>query len=218
MIELFGHPFSSYTWKALIPFYENDIAFDFKVIGPDNPENYQRLCEVSPMAKFPVLIDGDVKLYESSIIIEYLDTAYTGNTRFLADDFHESLMIRTLDRFFDNYIMNTAQAMVDNAIRPAEKRDMHVTEITTGKLLQAYRWLDGYLVGKKWLVNDRFSLVECGAAPSLFYTDWIVRIPEEMAQLQRYRAQLLARPSVAKCVDGARPFRQLFPLGAPDRD
>ena len=33
-----------------------------------------------------------------------------------------------------------------------------------------------------------------------------------------YRSRLLARPSFARAVEEARPYRELFPLGAPDRD
>ena len=40
----------------------------------------------------------------------------------------------------------------------------------------------------------------------------------EEAVLRAYRARLLSRPSVARAVDEARPFRSYFPLGAPDRD
>ncbi len=41
-------------------------------------------------------------------------------------------------------------------------------------------------------------------------------MPTEL--LRAYRARLLARPSVAKAVDGGRPYRHYFPLGAPERD
>jgi glutathione S-transferase len=44
------------------------------------------------------------------------------------------------------------------------------------------------------------------------------RIPEACANLHAYRRRLLARPSFARAVDEARPYRPLFPLGAPDRD
>ncbi|MCC7183485.1 MAG: glutathione S-transferase family protein, partial [Rhodocyclaceae bacterium] len=63
-----------------------------------------------------------------------------------------------------------------------------------------------------------FTLADCAAAPSLFYADWTYRIPERCAALRAYRARLLARPSFARAVEEARPFRPLFPLGAPDRD
>jgi glutathione S-transferase len=38
------------------------------------------------------------------------------------------------------------------------------------------------------------------------------------ANVQAYRRRLLSRPSFARAVDEARPYRALFPLGAPDRD
>jgi len=43
-------------------------------------------------------------------------------------------------------------------------------------------------------------------------------IGEHFPATRAYRAKLLARPSVARTVDEARPYRKLFPLGAPDRD
>jgi glutathione S-transferase len=52
----------------------------------------------------------------------------------------------------------------------------------------------------------------------LFYADWVHRIGEEYPVLRGYRSRLLARPSFARAVDEARPYRPLFPLGAPDRD
>ena len=69
----------------------------------------------------------------------------------------------------------------------------------------------------EWAAGE-FSLADCAAAPSLFYADWVQPIPEQHARLRAYRARLLARPSVARAVDEARPFRHFFPPGAPDRD
>ncbi|MBV9526950.1 MAG: glutathione S-transferase family protein, partial [Sphingomonas sp.] len=55
-------------------------------------------------------------------------------------------------------------------------------------------------------------------APSLSYADWVQPIPDALANLKDYRARVLSRPSVARVVDEARPYRAYFPLGAPDRD
>ena len=43
-------------------------------------------------------------------------------------------------------------------------------------------------------------------------------IPDALANVRGYRRRLLARPSFARAVDEARPYRPLFPPGAPDRD
>jgi glutathione S-transferase len=74
------------------------------------------------------------------------------------------------------------------------------------------------LAGRTWAAGADFTLADCAAAPSLFYADWTHRIAETYPVVRAYRARLLARPSVARAVDDARPFRSLFPLGAPDRD
>ena len=86
------------------------------------------------------------------------------------------------------------------------------------KLERAYAWLEGQLAGRTWAAGADFTLADCAAAPSLFYADWTHRIPEAYPVLRAYRARLLARPSFARAVEEARPFRPLFPLGAPDRD
>lgn len=62
------------------------------------------------------------------------------------------------------------------------------------------------------------TLADCAAAPSLFDADWTHRISEEYPKVRAYRSRLLDRPSFARAVNEARPFRSLFPLGAPDRD
>ena len=83
---------------------------------------------------------------------------------------------------------------------------------------QIYVWLNDRMAGREWATDYGFSLADCAAAPSLFYADWTHRIPAGLSHLHAYRARLLARPSMARCVDEARPFRSYFPLGAPDRD
>jgi glutathione S-transferase len=88
-----------------------------------------------------------------------------------------------------------------------------------GRFLEtAYAWLDGVLADREWAVGDAFSLADCAAAPSLFYADWAHPIDASRANVIAYRRRLLARPSFARAVDEARPFRPFFPLGAPDRD
>ena len=81
-----------------------------------------------------------------------------------------------------------------------------------------YAWLDARLEGRTWAAGDAFTLADCAAAPALFYADWVRPIPDELPTLRAYRARLLARPSIARAVDGGRPYRAWFPLGAPDRD
>ena len=87
-----------------------------------------------------------------------------------------------------------------------------------GRCSMKYRWLDARMQDRVWAAGDAFTLADCGAAPALFYADWSHPIPAGLQALHAYRARLLARPSFARAVDEARPYRPLFPLGAPERD
>ena len=62
------------------------------------------------------------------------------------------------------------------------------------------------------------AMTERPEAIRRFYADWTHPLAERYAVLSAYLARLLARPSFARAVDEARPYRPLFPLGAPDRD
>jgi glutathione S-transferase len=84
---------------------------------------------------------------------------------------------------------------------------------------RAYAWLEAHLAdGREWAAGAQFNLADCGAAPFLFYADWTHAIRAAHPRLLAYRRRLLARPSFARAVDEARPYRRYFPLGAPDRD
>jgi len=122
-----------------------------------------------------------------------------------------------VDRFFDNYVATPQQKIVFDALRPADRRDGHGVEEARNMLDTAYAWLDRHLAGREWAAGDAFTLADCGAAPFLFYADWTHRIAA-FGNLKAYRERLLGRPSFARAVDEARPYRKLFPLGAPERD
>jgi glutathione S-transferase len=217
-MELFGHPFSSYTWKALIAFYENDIPFTFRALGPDEPENGARFGELWPIGKFPLLVDGGRTVMESSTIIEHLQLRHPGPVRLIPDDPEQAIEVRMLDRISDNYVMGNMQRVVADALRPPERRDPVEVENAKSALETACRWLDSWLAGWEWAAAGQFSMADCAFGPALFYADWVHRISDELPNMRAYRARLLARPSISRCIEEARPYRPLFPLGAPDRD
>ena len=54
-LQLFGHPFSSYTWKVLIALWADETPFKFRMLGPDHPENGDELRRRWPFGQFPLL-------------------------------------------------------------------------------------------------------------------------------------------------------------------
>src|SRR5690606_794143 len=127
-----------------------------------------------------------------------------------------ALKARELDRIFDNYIMTPMQKIVADKLRPEADRDPYGVADARRTLDTAYAWLDGALAGRTWAAGDQFTIADCAGGPSLFYADWAHPIPVAHATLKAYRQRVLARPSVVRAVDEARPYRHYFPLGAPD--
>lgn len=218
MLALYGHPFSSYTQKVLIALYENDTPFEFRMLGPDQPENQAELRRLWPVGKFPVLRDGAQTVIEASTIIEHLQIAHPGPAPMIPADAAAAIEVRMLDRIIDNYVMSPQQMTVFDALRPEDQRDPAGLADARAMLDTIYGWLDAHMQDRVWAAGDAFTLADCGAAPALFYADWSHPIPEHFAALKGYRARLIARPSFARCIEEARPYRGFFPLGAPDRD
>ncbi|TDK21504.1 glutathione S-transferase family protein [Luteimonas aestuarii] len=214
--RLYAHPFSSYSQKALIALYEHQTAFDYR-----NLEDAQANAELTalwPIGRFPVLVDGERIVLEATCIIEYLDLHHPGPARLIPEDRDAALDVRMLDRFFDNYVSTPQQKVVFDSLRAEPDRDAHGVAQARGMLEAAYGWLDQRMATREWAAGDRFSLADCGAAPFLFYADWTHRIDPDFTHVLAYRQRLLARPSVRRAIDEARPYRAYFPLGAPDRD
>ena len=208
---LYAHPFSSYCQKVLVALYENDTPFEYRHL--EEGGHMDELTARWPMKRFPILVDGGRTVIEASTIIEHLQLHHPGPRRLIPADPEAALEVRMLDRFFDNYVSTPQQKYVFDVLRPEGSRDPHGVAEARAMLETAYAWLDAHMGGRTWAAGDQFSLADCAAAPFLFYAQWTHAIPPEHAQVHAYRQRLLARPSFARVVDEARPYRSYFPLG-----
>jgi glutathione S-transferase len=215
-LTLYAHPFAAYCWKVLIALYENATPFTYRVV--EDAAGWAELESLWPIRKFPVLRDGETTIVESSIIVEYLMRRYPGAARMIPLDDDAALAVRFMDRFFDNYVMTPMQTLVSDRMRAQNERDAKGVANARNLLDVAYRWLERQVTPNAWLCGNAFSLAECAAAPALFYADWVHPIGDRFPGAVDYRRRILARPSVARVVNEARPYRKLFPGGAPDRD
>lgn len=214
-LTLYVHPFSSFSWKALIPLWIDATPFTCRNVDPSEPGIMDELTAHWPLGKFPLLVDGGQVIAEATCIIEHLQAHHPGATTWIPDG-ETGRRVRFLDRFFDLHVQGNMQPSVNHAIWPdgdglADARGREA-------LLVAYDWLEANLEDDDWAVGDNFTLADCAAAPALFYADWIEPIGDHRPRLAAYRQRLLAHPAVARAVDEARPYRHYFPLGAPDRD
>jgi len=217
-LTLFAHPFAAYCQKALIALYENRTRFAYRVLDQSDPATFEEFARLWPIRKFPLLVDDGRPIAEATIIIEHLGVHHPGPVRLIPEDDATALEARFLDRFFDNYVQTPVTKIVTDRLRMPEERDAKGVADARQQLDTAYRWLEGHMAGRVWATGERFTLADCAAAPSLFYADWAHPVGNEFPAVRTYRTRLNQRPSFARCIEEARPYRPLFPLGAPERD
>lgn len=214
---LYIHPFSSYSQKAKIAFYEREAPFTPRQVEPGDPTSDAELAALSPLSKFPVLVDGDRIVLEATAIIEHLDAVHVGSAPLIPRDPAAAVETRMMDRLFDNYVMGPTQTIVGDRLRPEDARDPYGVEQARATLVRMYGWMDRRLADREWAAGATFSLADCAAAPALFYADWVEPISDAHTHLLTYAHRLMARPSVARAIDEARYFRPHFPLGGAPR-
>jgi glutathione S-transferase len=217
-LVLYQHPFASYCQKVLIALYELELPFESHLV--EGAEGRAELARLWPMAGIPVLRDedADVTLPESTTIVEYLDGLATeGRSLVPAGD---ALQARLWDRLADQHLATPMQKIVADELRPEGGRDPEGVAEARRTLDTAFGVFDARLADRPWAAGSDFTVADCAAFPPLFYL-WAINRWETgaHAHLTRYYRDLLARPSIARVVDEARPFRELFPLPWPaDQD
>lgn len=212
-LRLYAHPLSSYCWKVLVPLYENGTPFEYRSLA--DADALAEWSALWPMRRFPVLVDGDRVVFESSVIVEHLDVHHAGRTRFIPRDADAALEARLLDRVFDNYVQTPMQKIVADSLRAADAKDPAGVRDAHALLDATYGWLDARLAGRDWAAGTDFGLADCAAVPALLYAHWMHPIDDAYGTLLAYRRRVLARPACARAVDEARPYRNLFPLPIP---
>lgn len=210
-LKLYAHPLSSYCQKAKTAFYEKGVAFEEVMLDGSEPVA-SAFAALWPIGRFPILTDGDRLIFDATTIIEYLDVI-SADKPLIPNDPDMAVEVRMWDRFFDNYVMYPQQRLVYIAI--GREHDDGGAK-WQAQLDTAYTWLDRRLAERDWAAGSDFSLADCAAAPALLCADWTYAIPKHLGNLWTYRDRLLARPSYARALDEARPYRHYFPLGAPE--
>lgn len=211
-LKLHYHPISSYCWKAIIAFYENNTPFTPILV--EDAAGWEQVASLWPAKKFPLLEDparGAV-VPEASIIIEYLSLHYPGEFLSMPADGDTALEVRLMDRIFDNYVMTPMASIIADIIRPeGANKDPYGVAQHRERLATSYDLLEKRLAGRNWAAGDSFTLADCAAFPALYYANRLVPIGDDRPILSAYLNRLQVRPSIARVFAEAEPYLHMFP-------
>lgn len=212
-LELHFHPFASFCQKVLIALYENETPFEAHLVDLGNEKSRAAFYALWPVGKMPLLQDTARSrvVVETSIIIEYLAQFYPGKAQLLPADATLALEVRMQDRFYDLYVSEPMQKIVGDRLRPKDQRDAFGVNAARTVLRTSYGIIEKQMAMRTWAAGETFTMADCSAAPALFYSAWVEPFAEEFPNVARYFDRLQARPSFARVIEEAKPFRHFFP-------
>lgn len=216
-LTLYFHPLSSFCQKVLIALYENRTPFTPHLVDLADETARAEFLKIWPIGKFPVLRDEtrDWLVPESTSIIEYLAQHCPGESRLIPEDPDLARQTRMRDRFFDLYVNAPMQKIVGDRRRPEEMKDPFGVEQAYAQLQTSCRLIEKDMgaktAAKTWTMGDAFTMADCAAAPALYYANLVAPFGESWPNTAAYLERLMNRPSFARAVKEAAPYRHLLP-------
>lgn len=202
-MKLIGSLTSPYVRKVRIVLAEKKIDYDFELESPWEPGN--GISRFNPLGKVPVLVlDDETPLYDSRVIVEYLD-ATAPNNRLIPPAGRERILVRRWEALADGVNDAAATGFLE-AKRSAEKRSEEWIERQRGKIMQGLEAMAADLGDQPWCHGTAISLADIAVGSALGYLefryadiDWRGPYPK----LARFYEKLMQRPAFAESIPTA---------------
>lgn len=182
-MKLYGTPLSPYFCRVWFAALVKGVALDLEIGPPDVLSDPNRAR--SPLGKIPFIEDGDLLLYESEVIVEYLEDKHPAPS-LLPGDPAARAQARLIARFVDLYLLAPVHALVPQ-IRTAQ-RDADMVAAHLARVGAGLKHLDEAIDPAPWCRGSAPTLADCALAPALWYLPNILRHFSEADLRRGYRA------------------------------
>jgi len=172
-MKLIAAPTSPFSRKVRIVLAEKRIEYEFII---DNPHDAAtRVPELNPLGKIPVLVlDDDTTLFDSRVIVEYLDNA-SPVTRLIPDDTRHRIQVRRWEALADG-CTDAAVSIVMEKRRPAAKQSAESIARQQGKIDRALAAMSADMGNRSWCSGEAYNLSDIAVGCALGYLD--LRMPD----------------------------------------
>ena len=197
-LKLVSHKLCPYVQRAVIALTEKGVAFDRIDVDLANKPDW--FLKVSPLGKTPLLLVGDTAIFESAVILEYLEETQ-------ARPLHPADPLQRAEHRgwieFGSAVLNDIAGLYSAA-------DETAFNAKVSQLEARFARLETRVVAAPWFDGERFSLVDAVFAPVFRYFDLFDNIGDfgilgGKPKLARWRNGLAARPSVRSAVGADYP-------------
>lgn len=195
-MKLIGTSTSPYTRKARIVLAEKHLECEFVVDSPYASDS--RVADYNPLGKIPVLVlDEEVFLFDSRVIVEYLDSASPVG-RLIPEDVRHRIQVRRWEALADG-CADAALAIVAERRRPdPQQQSAEWIARQQQKVKRALKTMSADLGAKNWCSGEQYNLSDIAAGCALGYLD--LRLPEidwrkDYPNLMKFADKLARRSS-----------------------
>lgn len=206
-MKLYYHPISTYSQKVLIALYKKNLEFEPEIVQLMDPDGRAKYLDIYPMGKIPYLIDGEQRIPESSIIIEYIDDK--AEPKLIKGNAAERRKIRFKDRMFDLYLNNNVATLLFQSLKPEADQDADLIDKARFQINTMYRFMEHELDDQDYANGHEFLMADCAAAPALNYAQKIAPF-DEHKNICAYWERLISRPSIQRIQEEAAPAIAAF--------
>ncbi|MCU7842459.1 MAG: glutathione S-transferase N-terminal domain-containing protein [Candidatus Thiodiazotropha sp. (ex Monitilora ramsayi)] len=184
VMTLYSDPVNPYCHRVRLVLAEKNITYEVEDIDPLNmPE---ALMELNPYGTLPTLVDRDLKLYESRIIMEYLDERFPHPPLLPVDPVSRSTSRLLLFRVENDWYRQMDIILSGKKEATKARKELRESLISTAPVFGA----------KPFFMSDEFTLVDCAIAPLLWRLPELgVDIPASAKGLHSYAKLLFERES-----------------------
>lgn len=183
VMTLFCSPNCAYSHRTRIVLFEKGIAADIEYVNVRQPPD--DLLALNPHGNTPTLVDRDLVLYESRIIMEYLDE------RFPHPPLHPMDPVsRARARMLVHRIDEDWYRLLDEIENSANKKDLKAKKTLRDSLIASAP----AFASKAYFLSDEFSLVDCTLAPLLWRLPALgIDLPKQAESITAYAQRLFER-------------------------
>jgi glutathione S-transferase len=196
---IIGFPQSTYVWTSRAAHNFKGVEYDFQLIAPGQNRAPEHLAR-HPWGKVPAYEHGDVRLYETTAICAYLDTAFEGPSLFPPDPC-DLARVHQVISICNCYVYSTAiSGYVLQYIFPSgpnKTPNREIIDRSIPEARRAFQELDRQLGDRKWFAGDSISFADLFVGPLLFAIGMFAEGEKLMAGLDnlgRLKGQLAAEP------------------------
>jgi RNA polymerase-associated protein len=195
---LYEHPLSSYTQKVKIALREKGVPFTVQT--PEDLGSGRRgtFAAMNPRMEVPVLIDGDAHIFESSVIMEYIEERWPDPPLLPSEPSRRAFARITedvCDTHYEAINWGVGELLWFKRATGTPADRLRAEALHQTRTLQA--WLVERLAGELWFGGDRFGRADAAAAPMVNRSVYYGMGPPSGTPLANWHRRVSERPSVA---------------------